>query len=156
MIYIAMLLLSVTASSAVRLSSASAAIGKADQHQKRQQRNYGLLGNLIAAVAERAFGPSTVNSTPAVQTSEKAEALTPPPSMQEATSKAVRVSPLKGVRELVRMLWSNFLPDPTFEHAIKGLKQRDKQLGMYHAAGEGGYITAAEKARLLSQSGPLM
>merc|ERR1719198_492436 len=95
-------------------------------------------------------------SQPPVKETDEVKTASPPVPSASDTSKGTPVSPLKGVKELLRMLWSNFLPDPTFDHAIQSLKKRDGHLGSYlgmdSAAGEGGYITAAEKRVLLSYS----
>jgi len=126
-------------------------MGKTHQQTRDGQRNYGLLGNVIARVAERYFGSS---KTADVKASDKVTtaSVAPPSPAQSNAAKAARVSPLKGFKELLRMLWSNFLPDPTFDRAIEALKARDRNFGMDSAEGEGGYITAAQKAMMLSQS----
>merc|ERR1719335_1902706 len=111
--------------SAVRIPSASAAVGKTPQNPQVQQRNYGLLGNVIAGVAERIFEPSKATSTSRTKISDQATTALQP--VHSDTLKSAGVSPLKGVKQLLRMLWSNFLPDPTFDHAIEALKNRDKQ-----------------------------
>eukprot|EP00746_Dinoflagellata_sp_MGD_P005940 gnl/MRDRNA2_/MRDRNA2_111524_c0_seq1.p1 gnl/MRDRNA2_/MRDRNA2_111524_c0~~gnl/MRDRNA2_/MRDRNA2_111524_c0_seq1.p1 ORF type:complete len:172 (+),score=38.98 gnl/MRDRNA2_/MRDRNA2_111524_c0_seq1:102-617(+) len=158
LICIALALFSLHSASAVRLPSASSAMGKADPLKHKQQRNYGVLGNVIAQLADRVFSPSATTFTTAAEsqlekdqkakTVEKANTVTPIP--HSGAQKAAFVSPLKGVKELLRLLWLNFLPDPTFDHAIKELKKRDRQFSIDNAEGAGIYITAAQKAKLLS------
>merc|ERR1719313_556753 len=94
--------LSVPASHAVRLPSGSAAVGKIDQHEHGQGHNYGLVGNMIAEGVEKVFGPSTVISTPPVQTSDESETLQPIAHVD--VPKATVLSPLKGVKELLQVL----------------------------------------------------
>eukprot|EP00746_Dinoflagellata_sp_MGD_P003801 gnl/MRDRNA2_/MRDRNA2_107369_c0_seq1.p1 gnl/MRDRNA2_/MRDRNA2_107369_c0~~gnl/MRDRNA2_/MRDRNA2_107369_c0_seq1.p1 ORF type:complete len:166 (+),score=32.55 gnl/MRDRNA2_/MRDRNA2_107369_c0_seq1:95-592(+) len=154
MFYIALVLFSAHSSCAVRLPSTSSAMSKADPLKQKQQLNhgrpdYGLLGNVIAQFADSVFGPSKAASAPPAQNSEKAKTVTP--IVHSDAKKVSFVSPLKGIKELLRLLWSNFLPDPTFDHAIEDLKKRDEHFSIDNE-GVGTYITAAEKAKLLSHA----
>lgn len=59
---------------------------------------------------------------------------------------------LQGLRELLKVLWSNFLPDPTFDLAVQNLKQRDaERLDMVSEAGV--YISALQREQLLAWAG---
>jgi len=141
-----MLLMSVPRSPAVRISNAKPQV-------VRWKSSHGPLGNMIAAwyentylhtkntATKRKFGTSDVTSASPMKMHEPTEAELSPTQVTER-GKASK-SPRKGIKELVRMLWSNFVPDPTFDNAIAGLKQHDKQFSIDSVAGQDGHITAA-------------
>lgn len=138
---------------------------KAVPNQQVKGRDYGPLGNLLVKLAK--FGrptgaPSTDTAKGTITSTDSAELVTSKtkgmpsgPDRSCATlpkSSSMSAQALKGIRELLKMLWSNFLPDPTFDRAIAALIHRDQHLGMDAEEGEGGFITAAEKSLILSRT----
>eukprot|EP00746_Dinoflagellata_sp_MGD_P085971 gnl/MRDRNA2_/MRDRNA2_34012_c0_seq1.p1 gnl/MRDRNA2_/MRDRNA2_34012_c0~~gnl/MRDRNA2_/MRDRNA2_34012_c0_seq1.p1 ORF type:complete len:176 (-),score=37.13 gnl/MRDRNA2_/MRDRNA2_34012_c0_seq1:307-834(-) len=130
--------------------------------QFTKQRDYGPLGNILARLATlgqsatAGVPPGQASSVPAsggtvcAKASRPSEGVTCPVPVTTAGTSSISEQALKGVRELLKMLWSNFLPDPTFDRAISALIQRDQHLGMDAEEGEGGFITAVQKEMILS------
>jgi len=89
--------------------------------------SHGPLGKLMAHLANHAFGNGTM-----IDSSESVDFSTEAASGNCTASKnpSVGVKRLQGLRELVRLLWSNFMPDPTFDAAVQQLKKLDAQLGV--------------------------
>eukprot|EP00746_Dinoflagellata_sp_MGD_P162071 gnl/MRDRNA2_/MRDRNA2_89474_c0_seq1.p1 gnl/MRDRNA2_/MRDRNA2_89474_c0~~gnl/MRDRNA2_/MRDRNA2_89474_c0_seq1.p1 ORF type:complete len:176 (+),score=28.17 gnl/MRDRNA2_/MRDRNA2_89474_c0_seq1:102-629(+) len=149
LIYIAMLLISMSA--AVRMPSTKAARNQHQEHVVRRERNYGLVGNMIAAWYQRAH--VSKNSTSVERRSGPPNITSVSPvKMYDATLPQLKVSksPLKGMKELVRILWTNFLPDPTFNNAVKSLKQHDMQLSVDAPPEQDGHV-AAMRYKISSQ-----
>lgn len=80
---------------------------------------------------------------------DRAESAEDAPEKQRVSNGRER---LRGLRELLRVLWSNFLPDPTFDRAVLQLMKRDAdQLDMVFK--EGSYITVSQREQLLALAG---
>merc|ERR1719159_762399 len=156
MMLVAVVLLAFPARNMAEVSSANQLIGmRSDQktgwptqQQQQAKRDYGPLGNLIAYLAT--LGRTTTTANGASRGKAKSDTCAVPAKASRGSSTPGQA--LKGVRELLKMLWSNFLPDPTFDRAIAALMHRDQQLGMDAEAGEGGFITAVQKEVLLSRT----
>merc|ERR1719420_2643110 len=100
MIFATMVLISTPIAAGFRIPSSTVALGKAHQHThaETKERDYGILGNLIAGAVNKVFGgQSKVTS---VTDTVAATAMVQLPPEQDApkvkTPKAC-VSPLKGV-----------------------------------------------------------
>lgn len=113
--------------------------GKSRRKRKKGKRKgYGPLGRLLVTfigdslgysggvasrgVSEQDADPlesSIVMPAVGIELSENAEDI--PDKSLISTSR----ERLQGLRELLKILWSNFLPDPTFDRAVQRLLQRD-------------------------------
>lgn len=124
-----------------------------------RKHDYGLLGNLLVQFLQYAAGPGPSKVSETARLLEK-KAQTPASRMEKKPDKAAAPEKprkpngaLQSVRELVRLLSSNFLQDPVLFKAAEALKQRDRQSGIDAEPGHGGFITVAERDRLLGQAG---
>lgn len=133
-------------------SPSSGSAGGTTIVKQPRQYNYGPLGNLIARLLDRAFGKSEKLESPKMVSPSPGINSERPAAPQPKTPTEVEAKPnkaLQSVRELVKLLSSNFLQDSTFVQAAEALKQLDQGLGIDAAPGAGGFLTAAERERLL-------
>lgn len=133
------------------------------EKSQRRKHNYGPLGNAIVRVLELCLGrtdkasavkASVTNVTKPVlmATGDAGDASQPDDAAKPSAKKPKPNKALQSVRELVKLLGSNFLHDPAFERAAEALKLRDKETGLDAAAGSGEFITAAQRELLLSRA----
>merc|ERR1719387_2648292 len=137
------------ASDAEDTAFTSTSASAAEEHcGGKRQPSYGVLGNMIAKLMTKAFESSKVTAK-CTATGYELPRLAGRQAPGDPGAKATPAAPvvkapgmLRGVREFVKMLWSTFLPDPSFQRAIDALTLRDAGLGVDAAAGDGGYLTA--------------
>lgn len=125
------------------------------ESKPRRKPNYGPLGNAIVQLLEQSLGPRKRGAAVKVGVKGAARPETNDALQPDAAAKPTARKPnraLQSVRELVKLLGSNFLQDPSFARAAEALKLRDRQLLLDAGPGSGEFITATQKELLVSRA----
>jgi len=141
---------------------------QAKDGKKNKKRGYGPLGRLLVNFIGESLGYSFDGGgsrAVSVQDGEPQKSfLVIPPEGAAVSAAEISEAPaekphtgssrqrLQSLRELLKVLWSNFLPDPTFDRAVERLKERDVP-GLDMVSESGSYITAAQREQLLTSAG---
>lgn len=132
---------------------------------KGKRKGYGPLGKLLVKYLGESFGLGSGGSSRVVSLHDADPhtsfiVMSPQGTAISETTKDAEetqhtssgIERLRGLRELLRLLWSNFLPDPTFDRAVQQLVQNDADVLDKVPQGEI-FITDSQRKQILAWAG---